>query len=238
MLNGKRVMAIIPARGGSKGLPGKNVRELAGKPLVVWSIEKALKSEYVDVAVVSTDSPAIAAIAAQAGAAVPFIRPAHLATDEASTFDVVCHALEYYRDVFGIQFEYTVLMEPTSPLREDDDIDRMLANLDDHSDQFDSTVSLGEIGEHPSIVKRVVSDAIEPFCLNVPQTNRRQDNVPAYFPYCVAYIAKTRTLLDEKTFYSRRCMPFFIKRYQNYEIDDIYDFLCVEAVMKHEWAQE
>lgn len=77
---------------------------------------------------------------------------------------------------------------------------------------------------------------MEPFYSGLGQTTRRQDNEPAYFPFGVAYIAKTATLLEENTFYSRRCLPFVIKRYQNYEIDDLHDFLCVESIMKHEWG--
>lgn len=238
MINNKRVLAIIPARGGSKGLPGKNVRELCGKPLIVWSIERAKQSRYVDVALVTTDSPEIADVSRRHGAAVPFLRPADLATDQASTYEVIRHALAYYRASEIQEFDYVVLLEPTSPLRERDDIDRMLETLDAGAEDFDSIVSVGQVGEHPSIMKRLVDGLVEPFCPELPQTTRRQDNSPAYFPFGVAYIAKTAALLDENTFYTRRCAGFPIKRYQNYEIDDRHDFLCVEAVMKHEWGME
>jgi CMP-N-acetylneuraminic acid synthetase len=234
MINGKTVIAIIPARGGSKGLPGKNIRLIAGKPLIAWSIDKARKSRYLDEILVSTDSEEIASVSREAGANVPFLRPAELATDRASSYDVIRHALAYHRER-GREFDYVVLLEPTSPLREDDDVDRMLEKLDGLAASFDSIVSVGEVAEHPSIIKRFAGDGIEPFVPELAMTTRRQDNAPAYFPYGVAYIAKTATLLEENTFYARRCTAFAIRRYQNYEIDDIYDFLCVEAVMKHEW---
>lgn len=236
MINGKTVLAIIPARGGSKGLPGKNIRDLCGKPLIAWSIEKAKKSKYLDVVLVTTDSSEIAGIARHYGADVPFLRPADLASDHTSTYDVIRHALLHYCAAEGREFDYTVLLEPTSPLREDDDIDRMLEALVSHADEFDAIVSLGKVTEHPSIMKRLVGDRMEPFCPELEQTTRRQDSAPAYFPFGVAYIAKTNALLEENTFYTRRCKHFLIKRYQNYEIDDIYDFLCVESVMKHEWG--
>lgn len=236
MINGKRVLGIIPARGGSKGLPGKNIRELCGKPLIAWSIEKAKKSRHLDEVVVTTDNREIAEIARQYGAAVPFLRPADLATDRSSTYEVIRHTLEYYRNAERREFDFIVLLEPTSPLREDDDIDRMLETLDSRADEFDAIVSVGEITEHPSIMKRLVGNHMEPFCSELAQLTRRQDNAPAYFPFGVAYIAKTHALLDENTFYTRRCTYFPIKRYQNYEIDDIYDLLCVESVMKHEWG--
>lgn len=238
MINNKRVLAIIPARGGSKGLPGKNIRELCGKPLIAWSIEKAKKSRHLDIVLVTTDSPEIADVSRRYGAAVPFLRPAELATDHASTYEVIRHALAHYRATEGLEFDYTVLLEPTSPLREDDDIDRMLAALDTRADEFDAIVSVGQVTEHPSIMKRLVGDRMEPFCPELAQMTRRQDHAPAYFPFGVAYIAKTHVLLEENTFYTRRCMSFQIKRYQNYEIDDIYDLLCVENLMKHEWKLE
>lgn len=236
MINGKAAIAIIPARGGSKGLPGKNIRPLCGKPLLAWTVEKALKSQLLDTVLVSTDSPAIAEVAAQSGAAVPFLRPEALATDEAPTLAVVRHALEFYRTQEGREFDYVVLLEPTSPLREDGDIDAMLRALDAESDAFDAVVSVGRVNEHPSIMKRVVGNRMMPFFEDVVAATRRQDNVPAYFPYGVAYIVKTHTLVEEESFYPRRCRPYLIKRYQNYEIDDLYDFLCIEAVMKHEWG--
>jgi len=235
MINGKSAIAIIPARSGSKGLPGKNIKELCGKPLIGWTIEKAKKAGHLDVVLVTTDNQGIADIASQCGAVVPFLRPADLATDQATTMDAVRHVLNYYRVTEGREFDYTVLLEPTSPLREDDDIDKMLAMLDAKANEFDAIVSVGAVTEHPSIMKRLSGDKMEPFCPELAQTTRRQDNSPAYFPFGVAYIAKTTVLLEENTFYPRRCMPFPIKRYQNYEIDDMYDFICVENIMKHEW---
>lgn len=235
MINGKSVIAIIPARGGSKGLPGKNIKVICGKPLIAWTIQKAKKARYIDVVLVTTDSPSISNVALQLGATAPFLRPPHLATDEATTMDVVRHALHYCETAEQREFDYTVLLEPTSPLREDDDIDRMLEALEAQSDTFDAIVSVGEVTEHPSIMKRLDGSRMEPYCPELAQTTRRQDNAPAYFPFGVAYIAKTTTLLSENTFYPRRCMSFPIRRYQNYEIDDLYDFICVENVMKHEW---
>lgn len=235
MINGKSVLALIPARGGSKGLPHKNIRPMCGKPLIAWSIEKAKLSKYLDMVLVTTDSQEIADIAKQYGAYAPFLRPPELATDQSSTYDAVRHALGYLKITEGKTFDYIVLLEPTSPLREDNDVDQMLERLIEASSDFDSIVSIGEIDEHPSIVRRLRGGRLEPFCSGLEQTTRRQDNEPAYFPYGVAYIAKTDVYLAEKTFYSQRCTYFLIKRYQNYEIDDIYGFLCAESVMKREW---
>jgi len=233
MINNHSVIAIIPARKGSKGLPGKNIRELCGKPLIAWTIETAKKSKYIDVVLVTTDCKDIAKTAKKFGACVPFIRPDELATDNASSFDVVSHVLDFYNKNDNRQFYYSVLLEPTSPLREDDDIDRMLEMLERCNMDFDSIISIGEVNEHPSIIKRIDGKRITPFCSNLHQKTRRQDNEPAYYPYGVAYINKTETLLKEKTFYTKNTTYFKIKRYQNYEIDDLFDFLCVESVMKN-----
>jgi CMP-N-acetylneuraminic acid synthetase len=236
MIDDRKILALIPARGGSKGLPRKNVRVLCGKPLIVWSIEKAMKSRHIDELLVSTDDPEIARIASDAGASVPFLRPAELASDAAPTIGAVKHALEYFRTERDTVFDYVVLLEPTSPLREDDDVDNMLDRLDRHRDRYDSIISVGEIAEHPSIVKRLAGDEIAPFCPDLHSSSRRQDNEPAYFPYGVAYIAKSATLLVEDTFYGRRSMHYRIQRYQRYEIDDLYDFLTVERIMSHQWG--
>ncbi len=235
MIDGKSVIAIIPARGGSRGLPGKNIRPLCGKPLLAWSIQSALKSRYVDEVLVSTDADEIANIAIAFGAQAPFRRPAELAGDNATTLAAVEHALDFYRERLRRQFDLLVLLEPTSPLRQDSDVDTMLESLTGNWDRFDSIVSIGEVREHPSLMKRIKDASIEPYCDGLEQTTRRQDNPPAYFPYGVAYIVKVPILLEERKFFSRRCSYHVLKRYQGYEIDDLYDFMCVEAIMKHEW---
>jgi CMP-N-acetylneuraminic acid synthetase len=226
------VLAVIPARDGSKGLPGKNTRLLAGKPLLVWSIEQALASAAVTVVHVSTDSAATADIARAAGADVPYLRPGRLATDEATTQSVIEYALDHYA-TGGSTFDYVVLVEPTSPLRERDDIDRAITTLQDNADSFDSLVTLGPVQAHPSITKRLAGSRVVPFFGEVQVSSRRQDLDPAFFPYGVAYVAKTKTLLDEGTFYTSRCMGMLVERHQAYEIDDVYDFLCVEAILSH-----
>ena len=236
MIANKKVLAIIPARGGSKGLPGKNIMPMCGKPLIGWTIEKAKKSKYLDTILVSTDDQEIADIAKNFGAYVPFIRPAEFATDESSSYDVIRHALSYFENKESELFDFIVLLEPTSPLREDDDIDKMLEIIAARQDEFDAIVSIGEVTEHPSIMKRLSGQAIEPFCQDLAHSKRRQDNSPAYFPFGVAYIARTNSLLKENTFYTHRCTYFLIKRYQNYEIDDIYNFICAENVMRYEWG--
>ena len=230
------VLGIIPARRGSKGLPGKNIRQLAGKPLVTWSIEQALASRLLTVVHVSTDCETTARIALDAGAHVPYMRPDHLATDEATTQSVIEYALKHYAEVQDMNFDFVTLLEPTSPLRATGDIDRAVSRLRDNAADFDSLVTLGFVGPHPSVTKQFAGSRVIPFCAERASSARRQDFDEAYFPYVIAHVAKTSTLLTEMTFYSERCMGMPIERYQSFEIDDIYDFICVEAVMRHEWG--
>jgi len=123
MINGKAVIAVIPARGGSKGLPNKNILDLEGKPIIAYTIEAALKSRYVDRVIVSTDSPEIAGVARQFGAEVPFMRPAELATDTAHTPPVIEHAVSFL-EAEGFSPDFVLTLQPTSPLRKAGHIDQ------------------------------------------------------------------------------------------------------------------
>ena len=232
MYNNKTIIAIIPARSGSKGLKNKNIKELCGKPLIAHSIEKAFKSKYLDEIMVTTNCNNIKKISEEYGANVPFLRPEYLANDTATSFDTVIHVLKQYKLDFNKEFDYLILLEPTSPLREDDDIDNMIEKLINSCDKFDSLSSIGEINEHPSIVKKIQNNTLVPFCNELKLTTRRQDNEDAYFPYGVGYLVKIESFKNEKTFYTKRNNFYKIKRYQCYEIDDIYDFLCIENIIK------
>ncbi len=143
-----KVLAIIPARGGSKGVPGKNIREVGGKPLIGYSIEEALKAKKIDKLIVSTDSEEIAEIARKFNAEVPFMRPDKLATDSALTVDVVKHAINYFKES-GEVFDSIVLLQPTCPLRKAEDIDKSIDML--WEKDTDSVVSLSDVGaNHPA----------------------------------------------------------------------------------------
>ncbi len=230
MLNSKKILAIIPARGGSKGLPGKNIKLIAGKPLIAWSIETAFKSKYVDDVIVSTDSDDIAKVATQYNAPVPFLRPNHLATDQASTVDVVLDLLDTL-EKSDKTYDYLVLLEPTSPLRKDDDIDNMLEKIE-LLPRFDSIVSIGEVSANPYLMKIIKDDSYENLINSSMSMSRRQDLPEAFFPYGVAYIVKVPAFRDEKTFYTKKSTYFKIERFQCYEIDDIFDFLAAESVLR------
>ena len=234
MYKGKTILGLIPARGGSKGLPRKNIKPLLGKPLIAWTIEQALASKYLDRVVVSTDDKEIAEISKKYGVEIPFIRPKELARDDSTTIDVIIHTLNWFERA-GEKYDYLALLEPTSPLREKNDIDNGIMKLIDNGNRADSLVSVGEIAlEHPFISKKIDEKGyVKPF-YKVPnnKVGRRQDLFKAYFPYGVLYFSKIFTIKKYRTFYQDKTLPLFVKRWQNYEIDDMWDFICIETILK------
>jgi len=235
MINNKRVLVIVPARGGSKGLPKKNLLNLCGKPLVGWPIVTAKASKYVDDVVVSTDSLEIAKIAENYGATVPFIRPAALATDTATTYAVIGHVLEFLKEA-GKSFDYIVLREPTSPLTETDDIDRALEMLTSKRAIADSIVGVCKVeATHPAfdvVIKE--NGTIKPFMFqDFSQTGRRQDLTDLYFFEGSLYISDTAVLLSKKSFYHERTLPYIVPRYKSLEIDERIDFIFAEATLNN-----
>jgi CMP-N,N'-diacetyllegionaminic acid synthase len=232
MIEKSSVLGLILARGGSKGLPGKNTRLLRGKPLVAWSVEAAKRSKYLDAVVISTDSDEIANAAIQFGAEAPFRRPPELASDTASSMDAILHALDWLR-LQGRSFDYVALLEPTSPLREPHDIDQALELLQVSSAQ--SIVSVCQASSvHPAFMYRLHGNkSLTPYLSSDSKYLRRQDIEPLYFLDGTIYIAKTATLSTLRSFYHDQTLGFEVPKWKSPEIDDEIDFLYVEAIMKH-----
>lgn len=227
-----RILAVITARGGSKGLPGKNIKVLQGKPLLAWTIGQAKASKYLDEIFVSTDSKEIASISKEYGVEVPELRPGYLAMDDTSSMDVLEYTITYLKQQ-GKSFDYMILLEPTSPLRKWDDIDNMIKLACDNVER-DGVISVGKIHtEHPMMVKRISSQGnVVPYNDELKTAYQRQQHDAAYFPYGVGYLIKVASFKETHAIYTDNVIPYYIERWQNYEIDDIYDFLCIEAIMK------
>lgn len=232
MYKGLKILAIITARGGSKGLPGKNIKEMNGKPLLAWTIEQAKTSKYLDEIFVSTDSEDIAEVSNNYGVDVQELRPKYLATDDASSIDVIEYTIELLRKK-GKCFDYLILLEPTSPLRKWDDIDNMI-QIAGENNECDGVISVGKVHtEHPMILKKISSQGrIIPYHNDLHMAYQRQQHDAAYFPYGVGYLIKVSKLIETHTIYTDNIIPYYIDRWQNYEVDDIYDFICIEAIMK------
>jgi len=226
------ILGIIPARGGSKRLPKKNIKTLIDKPLIAWTIEQTKKSKLITKTIVNTDDKEIAEISKKYGGDIPFLRPDHLARDESSSVDVIIHTLDYFENQ-DISFDIIALFEPTSPLRQDNDIDNALKLFLEKQNKADSIISVGEVHlENPLWMKKIEDNYVTNYLQadNIP--SRSQELQKAYFPYGVIYASKVSTLRKHRTFYQKRTIPYLIERWQNYEIDDIYDFHCIETILK------
>lgn len=233
MINQLSVLGIVPARGGSKGLPGKNIRPLCGKPLLAWSVECGRASRYVDSVLVTTDSPQIAEAGRAAGAVVPFLRPAELSSDTASSIDVLLHCIDQFQPM-GRPFNLIVLLEPTSPLREYQDIDHALEMLV-NTPTAESVVSVCQSeGGHPAFLYSLASDnRLRPFSEESGRHVRRQDISPVFFPEGTIYATRAESLRQRRTFYHERTFALTVPRWKSVEIDDIYDLVHAEAIMKY-----
>ena len=239
MFGDRRVLALIPARGGSKGLPRKNILELSGKPLIAWTIEDALASAYVDSVVVSTDDEGIAQVARDHGAPVPFMRPDELASDSASSIDVVIHALDMLEQM-GEHYDALVLLEPTSPLRDAGDVDACIELLLTRDDA-EAVVTVGPLESmHPDFV--VAIDA-QGFIRSRDEGStfqhaRRQDLGPAYFFDGTVYASLTDAIRVRRGFYHDKTLAHVVPRWKTLEIDDVYDLVCAGALLDFVAAEE
>jgi len=233
MINGKKVLALVPARSGSKGLPMKNIRLLQGKPLLSWPIEAAKASSYVDRVVISTDDVGFSKLALAAGAEVPFLRPAELSTDTAPSISFILHALDTL-EANGDTYDYLLLLEPTSPLTEASDIDSALEVLVTRGDDADAIVSVSElVSTHPAFAVRLNDQGLmRPYVAeNFSQLPRRQDVEPLYSLDGSLYISTVEALRDRRAFCHDRTISHVMPRYKSFEVDDLVDFICIEAIL-------
>lgn len=232
MKNGLKVLCLVTARGGSKGLPRKNVRPLLGKPLVAWSIEAGLRAPSADALVVSTDDADIAQAAREAGARVPFMRPTELAGDTASSVDVVLHAIDWLATA-GEHYDLVVLLEPTSPLRESSDIEAAIELLAVSGAGAVVSVCRAE-SLHPAFMyRRDAGGRLRPFLDRQPTGLRRQEIEPLYFLEGSVYVSRIDMLRERRSFYHDDTVAYEVPKWKSLEIDDLDDFLMIEALLKH-----
>ncbi len=235
MISGRRVLAIVPARRGSKGLPLKNIRSLGGMPLLAWPIRAAKASRYIDRVMISTDDAEFARLAQEAGADVPFLRPAALANDTATSLSFIVHALDTLAAA-GDRYDWLVLLEPTSPLTETADVDAALETLVAKAADADAIVGVAQvIDSHPAFVVRLSEDGfLRPYMEPVfGAPSRRQDVEPLYRLDGSLYISDIAALRREGGFYHARSLPFVMPRWKSFEVDELVDFICIEAILEN-----
>jgi CMP-N-acetylneuraminic acid synthetase len=230
------VLAIIPARGGSKGLPGKNLLPLVGQSLVARAAAAARDSAVVDRVIVSTDSRDIADEARRAGADVPFLRPAALAADDTPMLPVVQHAVETL-EAEGWTPEIVVLLQPTSPLRRPAHVREAVMQL--RATRADSVVSVVELPRHmsPDYVMRMTDGELKPFLPEGERHTRRQDARPAYVRDGTVYVFWRRTLARYGSIYGERCLPLVVAAEDSITIDEPADWATAERLLQERAAR-
>lgn len=228
MFDKQKILALIPARGGSKGIKDKNIIPLAGKPLIAYSIEAAKKSKYIDSIVVTTDSERIAEVAKRYGARVPFLRPVELAADTSKTIDAVLHAIKTLRSM-GENYDTLVLLQPTQPLRTTDDIDKAIELYYENGEN--GLVSISPVDDSPLLIRSIDEDGKLINLLSQNSTCRRQD-MPNYYKVngCI-YINKIDEL-NENTSFNDNKVPFIMDKEHSIDIDEMSDLWMAEYYLK------
>lgn len=227
MIDGLSVLALVPARGGSKGLPRKNVLDLAGKPLIAWTLDAARASRHIDRCIVSTDDEEIAGVARAHGGEVPFLRPAEFSDDAAGSQDVIAHALAQLPG-----YDIVVLLQPTSPLRTAADIDGTLETLQRHAAA--SCVSVVAPGKSPFWCYRIDQQQhLQPLLDARYSRMRRQDLPPVYALNGAVYAAHANWLLNNGGFLGDRTVGFEMPVDRSVDIDNAFDLDLAALHVRH-----
>ena len=217
MIHGAQVLAVIPARGGSKGIPRKNLRLVGGKPLIAWTIATAKGSRYVDRLIVSSEDTQIIETARREGCEVPFVRPAELARDDTPGIEPVLHALEALPG-----YDYVVLLQPTSPLREVEDIDRCIERcVESGADAF---VSVSQPDKSPYWMYTLAPGGrLKPLIQSAAPVDRRQDLPAVYALNGAVYVARSEALSRTRTFVGNDTVAYVMPTERALDIDSELD---------------
>jgi CMP-N-acetylneuraminic acid synthetase len=222
-----RVLGVIPARGGSKGVPRKNIAPVLGKPLIAYTIEAALASKLLTDAIVSTDDEEIARVSRQYGASVPFMRPAELATDAAQAIPTIQHAVRQMEKLRSWRYDAVVMLQPTTPLRTAEDIDECLKKL--FATEADSVISVVEVGGyHPVRMKRIVDDQLVDYAEEEIENRPRQELPPVYLRAGSVYATKRDVLMLHDSFKGRVSRPYIVPLDRHANVDTAIDLKIAE----------
>lgn len=229
MYKDKKIIGVIPARGGSKGIPGKNIKPCAGKPLIGYTIEAAQQSELLDGCIVTTDDQDIARVAREFGADVPFMRPAELATDTARGIDVMMHAYTWACDHRG-NYDYCMLLQPTSPMRTAHDIDEAIRMAVDHD--ADSVMSMYELIDMSLPKMKVIREhRIYPLLQDEGTTTQQRNAAePIYKRNCAIYLTKGNILMNGNLFGEAQ-YAYVMPNERSVDINEPFDFELAELLL-------
>jgi len=223
-----KILGVIPARAGSKGIKNKNIIDFGGHPLIKYTIDSAIGSKMITDCIVSTDSKEIALLSESFGMDCPFIRPKHLSDDRSQSLPVIEHALSFMEKKNHIVYDAIIMLQPTTPLRSSEDIDKALTVLMDT--KSDSVISVVEVeGNHPLRMKRIVNNRLINYIDQGYEDMRpRQDLPPAYIRNGAIYATLRSVLVNEKSFSGQNSYPFIMSKGKSINIDSISDLqLCL-----------
>lgn len=227
-----RILAVIPARAGSKGIPNKNIALLNGNPLISYSINEALKIKNFKRVFISTDSQEIADLCLSLGIDVPFLRSKELGGDSVKTIDVILDVLKNLENNFGESYDYVCLLQPTSPLRKAFDIQQCIKLIKKKSPE--SVVSLSLIDEpHPLKMKKIVDGLIKPYHKMADSSVPRQELPKVYELNGAVYITKTETLRKEKSFFGHKSIPYLMPKERSININNPFDLKLAEMILRN-----
>lgn len=227
-----KILAIIPARGGSKGIPRKNIKHLAGKPLIAWTIQAALDSQVFDRIIVSTEDEEISRISQEYGAEVPFLRPIELASDHAKSIDLVLNLLKMLAEKEQYFPDAIMLLQPTSPFREVSDILEVTRLFQTHT-SADALVSVCAVDHPISWLKEMTPEGkLISLLENTPFTFRRQDSQQVFELNGSIYLLKTKILQQEQTFLPKNTFGYVMSNENSIDIDTPWDFHLADLIMR------
>lgn len=226
------ILAVIPARGGSKSVPRKNIANIAGRPLLAYTIEAALKVAAIKDLVVSTDDPEIASVALSLGAQVPFIRPAELATDHAQSAPVLRHCLLAMEERLGQRYDAVMMLQPTTPLRGAQHIQQAIDLL--AAQTCDSVVSVVSVaGYHPFRMKRLIGNQLINFIDQGFEDMRpRQVLPPVFIRNGAVYLSRRHVVAEQEQVVGAQCLGFEMGAEESVNIDDRLDFKMAEILLQ------
>lgn len=223
------VVAIIPARGGSKDVPKKNIKLLAGKPLISYTIEAAVKSKQINRIVVSTDDEEIAEISVSYGVEV-IRRPKELAEDGSPIIDAVIHVINLFEKIHIL--DLIILLQPTSPLRTSDDIDQAIELFFANKDKCDSVVSVSESDSSPFLSFKLKNGYLIPNFDKKYFKMRRQDLPKSFHPNGSIFISTKENLIKFRNFYGKKILPYIMSSEKSVDIDSDMDFVVTEIILR------
>jgi len=225
MYKNKKILALITARGGSKVIPNKNIKILGNKPLLAWTIDEAKKSQYIDRLILSSDSENIINIANKYGCEAPFVRPKELAEDTSSSIDVILHAVKTINE----EFDYLMLLQPTSPFREVVDIDKVIEQTIDSNVEL--MISISRVKKHPSYLYKIENDKLIPY-IDVNKQLRRQDMPETYEHNGAIYFCTIGYIKKNKTYNNKNAVGYEMFGNANLDIDTSEDWEYAEYLIE------